>query len=261
LTSLFRTRDGDLLATRPVNIGRLQIHFNWLIALCVFLTCGMFINLGFWQLDRAAEKRQMQADWQAAQVADPQPFASVSEAMVTDGLPVELSGIYLDRQVAFLVLYQFHQGRPGYELVSPFRLPDDERLVLVSRGWIAPGDQGELPVVPDVPGEHRVLARIHMPESPPEAGTVTDTEWPLRVPRMHTEQASRLLGEPVYPYVLRLEAGHPGVLARHWTVPSFTTRTHYAYAAQWFFFTFVVVAGALLLGTNIISLIRQKKAV
>lgn len=261
MTSLFRHRDGDLLATRPINIGRLQIHFNGLIALCVFLTCGMFVNLGFWQLDRAAEKRQLQADWQAAQAAEPVPYAGLSESAVTDGLPVELSGSFLDRQVAFLVLYQFHQGRPGYELISPFRVPGDEQLVLISRGWIGPGEQGELPLVPDVPGTQRVLARVHVPEVLPEAGTVTDTEWPLRVPRMNTEQAARLLGEPVYPHVLRLEAEQAGVLARHWTAPSFTTRTHYAYAAQWFFFTFVVVVSTLLLGTNIISLVRQKKAV
>jgi len=172
-------------------------------------------------------------------------------------MPVSLRVEYLNQQVAFLVLFQFFQGQPGYELVSPVRVAGHDELVLVSRGWVAPGESGELPHVPDVHGEQHLLARVHVPEIPVEAGSVTDTQWPLRVPRLQTEQAGRLLGEAVYPYVLRLEAEQPGVKVRHWTQPSFSARTHYGYAAQWFFFTLVVVAATLLLSTNLLSLLQR----
>ena len=255
-----RAQKPDILAARRISVGRLQLRFNWLIALGVVMTCGMFINLALWQLDRAAEKRQMQADWQAAQSAEPLDFSQLLDRdgdVPVNGLPVSLRGEYLNQQVAFLVMYQFFQGQPGYELVSPVRVSGHDELVLVSRGWVAPGDAGELPQITDVGGELQLLARVHVPEIAVEAGTVTDTQWPLRVPRLQPEQASRLLGEPVYAHVLRLEAEQPGVKVRHWTQPSFSARTHYGYAAQWIFFTLVVVVATLLLSTNLLTLLQQ----
>ncbi len=262
-----RANKPDILAARRLSLGALKVQFNWLIALGVVMTCGMFINLGLWQLDRAAEKRQMQREWEAAQSAEPIAFTALlqrSGNAVTNAMPVSLRGEYLNQQVAFLVLYQFFQGQPGYELISPVRVSGHDELVLVSRGWVAPGESGQLPLVPDVHGEQQLLARVHVPERAVEAGAVTDTQWPLRVPRLEPEQAGRLLGEAVYPYVLRLEADQSGVEARHWTQPSFSTRTHYGYAAQWFFFTLAVLLATLLLSTNLPALFQQwrgKKAV
>lgn len=249
--------------TRVFSLGRLTVRFNWFVALCVVMTCGMFFNLGLWQLDRAAQKRGQEAAWQAMQQSDPLALEQLSPEQRQDGRPVVLEGSYLGQQVAFLVPYQFHRGQPGYEVLSPFRpASGDEPLVLVSRGWIAPAAEGRRPAVPDVPGERQqVIARLHVPTATPEPGRVTDRDWPVRLPRVDIAQAGRLLDEPLYPHVLRVEVGQPGALQRHWPAPEFGRRMHYVYAGQWFLFTALVIAGSLLMGTNILSLWRKRKSV
>ncbi|WP_339856836.1 SURF1 family protein [Pseudohongiella acticola] len=240
-----------------LQLGRLTVQVDAFIVLCIFLSCGMFISLGFWQLDRAAEKRALAAAYQSAAQADPVPFAELPQTDVSNNLRVALQGRFRS-EISFLVLYQFFQGRPGYELVTPFRPATGGDLVLISRGWIAPGNDGGPPTVPAVEGETSVLARLHLPETTVPAGEVTDNSWPVRLPRLNIEQTRQLLGEPVYPYVLRLEAGQPGVLGRHWSQPDFSTRSHYAYTAQWFGLALLVLLASFAYASNVLSLIRER---
>lgn len=250
------------LAT-TLQLGRLTVRIDAFILLCIFLSCGMFVSLGFWQLDRAAEKRALAAAYQQAQVAEPTALTEVAalpaEALARELLPnqrLQLQGSFLD-EISFLVLYQFFQGRPGYELVTPFQPANGSDLILVSRGWIGPGADGGMPEIPAVDPDQTLIAQVHIPAGEIPAGEVTDTSWPVRLPRLNVDQASRLLGEPVFPYVLRLESGQPGVLNRHWSLPDFSTRSHYAYTAQWFGLAMLVLILSLVLASNIPILLRQ----
>lgn len=274
-----------LPAGRDLRIGRLEIRFNWFIALCVVMTCGMFINLGLWQLDRAAEKRAREQAWEQMQTAPAIDYAELADGgageepesherlLMRVGQPVRLRGNFLDPRVSFLVMYQFHRGRPGFEVISPFRPEGRDELVLVSRGWLAAPEAGGRPEVPPVrretdnrsgsaeggsPGRLEIRARLHVPELPPARGRVVDENWPLRVPGLHPGQAGELLGEAVYPQILRLQDGEPGFLQAHWQAPDFGRRMHYGYAVQWFLFTALVVLASVLLSSNLLALLRSR---
>lgn len=259
-------RDSDVLPpSRILSFGRLTVRFNWFIALCVVLSCGMFINLALWQLERAAEKRQAASLWEAMQSAEPEEFTQFAvaqqqnDAMASfNGQPLRLTGHYEPSPVAFLVMYQFWQGRPGFELISPFRLESSDEYVLVSRGWIPAGEGGSLPDIPEVSGRHELIARLHVPDLASAAVNVTDDSWPLRMQRLNTQQASALFGEPFFPHVLRLEPEQPGVLVRHWSAPDFSARMHYGYAFQWFLFTLLVLILTVMLSTNLLRLLRDR---
>ena len=88
---------------------------------------------GFWQLDRAAEKRAL---FQAFARGDAAPAA---ERLPGDGAapgqryaPLQLTGRYLpDRQV--LLDNMSLGGRPGYQVLTP--LQTDDGVVMVNRGW------------------------------------------------------------------------------------------------------------------------------
>lgn len=273
-----------LPASRDMRIGQLQIRFNWFIALCLVMTCGMFINLGLWQLDRAAEKRAREQAWEQMQTAPAIDYAELADGAAADeglqsherllmraGQPVRLRGDFLDPRVSFLVMYQFYRGQPGFEVVAPFRPEGRDELVLVSRGWLPAPEEGARPEIPPVqrgngesagdegeghPDRLEITARLHVPGLPPARGRVVDDNWPLRVPGLHPGQAGELLGEAVYPQILRLMDGEPGLLQAHWQEPDFGRRMHYGYAVQWFVFTVLVVLAAVLLSSNLLSLLR-----
>jgi cytochrome oxidase assembly protein ShyY1 len=109
-----------------------------------------------------------------------------------------------------------------------------------------------------VDGEQALIARLYLPEIDSPPGEVTDDSWPVRVPRLNVAQAGRMLGESVFPYVLRLEPGQPGVQGRHWAQPGFSTRSHYAYTAQWFGLALLVLLASFAYASNVLSLIRER---
>ena len=43
-------------SSRQFQFGSFEIRVNWIVALCVLITAITLINLGIWQLGRAAEK-------------------------------------------------------------------------------------------------------------------------------------------------------------------------------------------------------------
>jgi cytochrome oxidase assembly protein ShyY1 len=250
---------GKWLNIGPVKIGRLVVHVNLLILLCVLSSVGMFASLGFWQLDRANEKRTLAADLQQRALADPVPLLFEE---TQSGLPhmtrVTLQGEF-QNEIPFLVLFQFFQGQAGFELIVPFKPSDNGPLLLVSRGWIAPGAGGGLPQIPPVSGLQTISAQVYQPDIDIPPAEVTDDQWPVRLARLNIEQAGRLLGEPVYPQVLRLESGQPGVLVRHWSAPRISMRSHLAYTVQWFGLTLLVLIASLLYASNAIELIRSRQ--
>ncbi|ALO45264.1 SURF1 family protein [Pseudohongiella spirulinae] len=241
-----------------LKLGQLQIKINWLVLLCLLSSLGMFISLGFWQLDRAAEKRGVANALERRAQATALPLAQAENSPdFGDTSPVRLEGFY-ENEIPFLISFQFWRGQAGFELITPFRSRDGN-LVLLSRGWIAPAQDGEFPEIPAVPGEQVVVARVHAPDIDVPAAEVTSRSWPVLLSRLNVEQAGRLLGENVYPYVLRLDADQPGVQARHWQPPSISTRTHIAYAVQWFGIAAVVMIASFLYSSNFLNLWRQRR--
>lgn len=243
------------IRTRELAIGQFRLRFHPVVFLCLCSSLGMFISLGFWQLDRADEKMAMASALQQRAVAAPQLWSQF-DGQAANMTRVQVSGEY-QNEISFLVLFQFYQGRAGYELVTPFRPDDGGPLILVSRGWLTASTGTERPGIPAVTGRQTLLAQIYVPEQPIPPAEVTDTDWPLRLPRMSVAQAERLLGEAVYPHVLRLEADQPGVLARHWTPPRIETRGHFAYAIQWFGIALVVLIAAVFYASNLAAILSS----
>jgi len=252
-----------------LQLGRLHVRIHWGIALCVTLTFAMLVNLGFWQLGRAEEKRALQREMLARQelpamaLAQVQPrTGTLSEAQASqlENLRVSVSGRYWN-EASFLVAFQFFQGAPGFELVTPFLVNGSEETLLVSRGWIAPGpgDDG-LPFVEPVEGEQILTGQLHVPAAVVGITQVEGAAWPLRLRRMDVSRAAEVLDRPVLPWVLRLSADSAGVLARHWPAVTVSTRSNIQYALQWFALALLVLLVSLAFCTNLLSLLGARGA-
>ena len=251
-----------------LQLGRLQIRIHWGIALCVTLTFALLVNLGFWQLGRAEEKRALQREMLARQELPPMPLGqvqprsgSLSEAQVAEieNLRVSVSGRYWN-EGSFLVAFQFFNGAPGFELVTPFLVDGTEETLLVSRGWIAPGpgDDG-MPFIVPVEGEQTLTGQLHVPATVVGTTQVEGEAWPLRLRRMDLTRAAEVLDRSVLPWVLRLSADAAGVHARHWPAVTVSTRSNIQYALQWFGMALVVLLVTLALSTNIFTLLRTSE--
>src|SRR5687768_11903535 len=114
-----------------------QFHFDWKLTLLTAALLPLLLSLGFWQLRREQEKLELQQQYSARQNEAP---IALDRLRAQDDLQyrqVEFSGRY-DNAHSFLLDNRIHEGRPGYELITPV-VSDMNVVVLVNRGWLPQG--------------------------------------------------------------------------------------------------------------------------
>ena len=113
----------------------------WWTTLIVIVGIGVAIRLGFWQLDRNAQRQAAISHIQAMQAM---PVLDLNQRPIPDDLasmeyrPVTVTGVYdFDHQVVLRnqVRSRMTGTDPGVALLTPLIL-DDGQAVLVERGWI-----------------------------------------------------------------------------------------------------------------------------
>lgn len=220
----------------------------------------ILLSLGFWQLERATFKQQLQATYDARHQAEPLSFA---ELLVQDDMAfisVSLRGRF-DNSYSFLLDNRTSQGRAGYEVITPFVLEgpdagselDDSatRVVLVNRGWLPMGsNRQQLPAVPEVTGLQQINAAVDIPLK--QGFVLMDEQstgdWPRVIQRFDVALMAEQLDRPVFPHMLRLSKDSAGGLQIIWKPIIMRPEKHTAYAVQWFALA-VTLTGLFLFAT------------
>lgn len=228
---------------------RSRLSFALLALAGVVLTA----YLGNWQLNRAAYKLDLQQRLESAQRQAPirlarGPVAAselVFRRVEAQGALVEEHTIFLDNRV--------HDGRVGYEVLTPLRLSETGLHVLVNRGWVpAPASRSELPALPAVPGQVRIEGLALPPTSRYlELGreTVTGRVWQ----NLDLERYSEVHALALQPIVIRQYNDLDDGLSRDWRAFDTGVDKHHAYALQWF------VMSALILVVYVAFHVRRKR--
>jgi surfeit locus 1 family protein len=225
-----------------------------LIPLLAFLLIfPLLLSLGIWQLNRAAEKKQMILDREARVSLAALNLNRTDRLGESDRYrPARATGEF-DTERQWLIDNRVLNGRPGYHVYSLVRLRDDGRWLLVNRGWVALGpDRAELPDLPLPGGEVVLTGRLDRTASVGwRMGEADLTIGPLQtVQTFEIEELASALGRELLPLLLVLDEGQPGTLTRDWT-PSeaISPQKHVGYAVQWFALALalvIIVLGILL---------------
>lgn len=204
----------------------------------------LFVRLGFWQLDRAQQKIDMQQ-------AFDQPASHVQVSGKLEPVAfqsIRSQGRYLaDKQV--LIDNAILGGQLGYYVISALEYSAAEPLLLVNRGWIRKGvNQTGLPdvelddIAMSIQGKAGHLPRVAI--RPGEA-FANHSLWPRIAVWPTADDIAAELGRDVLPYVLLLDPDQNQGYLRRWQPPQSGPSTHYGYAFQWFAMAitvFVIVA-------------------
>lgn len=210
------------------------------MSLLTLLFIVLFMRLGFWQLERADEKKQLLMAQN--EFAKSKPIGW----QISSGLPAQYQQLTVQGHFlpdVFLLDNQHYQHQFGYDVLSPFVLADG-RVILVDRGWVT-GDMKRqtLPVI-DVPrGFIRVSGSAYYP---------SDKNWLLGqafekkadglvvMELIDTKLASKFLHKLVYPFIMRLSQESAHGFVREWAIVSMPPERHYGYALQWFAIVLVI---------------------
>jgi surfeit locus 1 family protein len=216
---------------------RLQSAMWFLLALlCVAITC----SLGFWQLGRA----QTKIDWQAEITQKAQmpllegsflggPQDSQTNRIGLLHRPIKLEGEWLDTFTVYLDNRQMN-ARPGFYVMTPFKVQATGAVVLVQRGWVGRDftDRTRLPAIQTPTGAVVLHGLIALPPSKlyalgEEAKAVIRQNLDLQDFRVET-------GLPLLEIsVIQVGAASEGLL-REWPQAATGVEKHHGYAFQWF---------------------------
>lgn len=221
-----------------MRLGRYRFQPSLWPSLAALLLLPLLLGLGFWQLDRAEQKRAWLAQLERAAQQDAVDLnASQPEFDAAARRRAEASGRY-DAAHQVLLDNQVRDRRQGYLVLTPLRLAGSEQAVLVDRGWVpAPPDRRQMPEIEIAEPAVAVLGVI---DKGPSAGlklgaAASEDSWPLRLQYLDFELLAQRLPYPLLPYVIRLDPDQPQGYRRDWQpVTEMGPATHVGYAVQWF---------------------------
>jgi surfeit locus 1 family protein len=224
---------------------------SWPVTLGALALCTLFIWLGFWQWDRG---NMRQAQWtHFARGADKAiALGSAGVDQVPRFQRVSLTGRF-DVEHQFLLDNRTHDGRVGYEVLTPLERPNGQ-VVIVDRGWVPfTGRRDTLPNVPlepqgpvTVSGRADNLPSAGLPAgraAPPVNGT-----WPKVTSYPTISELSAALGRALEPRIVLLDPQEPNGYVRDWHPPGMQPLRHWSYAIQWWCFAAVTVIFWVVIG-------------
>ena len=209
----------------------------------------VFVFLGIWQIERAANKEGLLQDFNSEQESPPTRLTSQSP----NWSRVFVDGVF-DSSRQILIDNQIHNGKVGYKIFTPFRF-DENKIVLVDRGWIGQGQsRSDLPQLNILEKKSRIIATVTSPEQGVLAGSeLLTNEWPRVSQSKAVEVIASAFNEPILDIVLVLDPGSSQITEFIQIKPfAITPVKHYGYAMQWFTMSIV------LLGMFLYALKREK---
>jgi surfeit locus 1 family protein len=218
---------------------------RWPTALLFLPLIGLFIGLGIWQLERAAEKRALADEVRArADLPALRLDAPVTDVETLRFRRLEATGTY-DHDDQIFLENRRHGQRAGFHVITPLRLTGLDLRVLVNRGWIPADDRGQ-PVAAPVPlGTVLVEGEAHIPAPPalvlhggPEAAAAWGDRWPY----LTLELFASTVAYPLQPAVILLDPAAEGGFLRKWPRELPKEGMHIGYAVQWFAFAIIALA-------------------
>lgn len=224
----------------PLSITRAGVA-GTVLALVAALVCA---RLGFWQLDRLEQRRQLNAA--VAERLDAAAIELPDVPQDTSGLlfrTVELGGQY-DVARSIVLRGRAHAGAPGVHVLTPLRLPGGN-AVLVNRGWVPSADAATVDLdalPPPASGRVRGLA---LPFPADGEAVVEEAAFRLTWTRLDLAALQRQFPYRLASfYVQALPAdSDAAAMPRPLPAPTLDEGPHFGYAIQWFAFATIALVG------------------
>lgn len=212
---------------------------DWVVLLAALVMAALTARLGWWQLDRAAQKTAVQeardSQGRLPPLAGRDLAREATSATHQWYRKAAIDGVWLTEHTVYLDNRPMG-GRPGFFVITPLLL-EDGRAVVVQRGWLPRDatdrtriaahrtDAGRVPVAGFIaPSTSRLY----------ELGDAATGPIRQNLGLADFARETRLTLLPLV--IVQDDAGASSTdgLARHWPQPAADVHKHFGYAFQWF---------------------------
>ncbi|MEH6567257.1 MAG: SURF1 family protein [Halopseudomonas sp.] len=202
----------------------------------------ILLGLGWWQLERAEQKQQLEQQMLERRQAPALSLNRLDHARPANWQVLQLQG-HFDPQRIWLLDNRTREGAVGVEVLQAFR-DDNGEWLLINRGWVPWPDRRAKIHISTPKGSQRLLAEA-LPD--PGAGfrlgnaSASSSGWPRLITQINLAELRQQAGLPLADWRARLtDAQSAAALRLDWPELPMRSSRHTGYAVQWF-----CLAGAL----------------
>jgi surfeit locus 1 family protein len=213
---------------------------------------ALAVRLGFWQLDRLAERRALNARLYSRFAAPPVTLAALPRDTAESRYRrVTLEGTW-DLAREALLVSRTRNGSPGINFITPLRRAGTDTAVLVNRGWVYAQDAKDPAEVarwrpPSDSATGEGFVDVYPAGLPGAAQTPGDS---VHIRRLDPDALKSRYPYPIAAYYLVVQPSTADTTTRRdstpvrLSLPPMSEGPHRSYALQWFAFAAVAIGGA-----------------
>jgi surfeit locus 1 family protein len=245
-----------------------KYEFNFTLipttAFIVVFIC--FIQLGFWQLERASEKNNINSNYTLRQddaLINLNNTNSINNKEALLWRRAEVNGSFLNKKNIILDNQIFNQIA-GFNILTPFLIKDSNYVVLINRGWhpnLASRD-----LIPNIQNLEGIKAlKGHIAKFPSSGISLgqdnieTLNASVFRMQRLDFDKLKYFLTFNLLPYMIYIDPLIDKGNYNTFKLPAPDSEKNYGYAFQWFAFAFTLLIIFIKIGIRRKNGIKSKK--
>ncbi len=210
-------------------------------AFLIIATLALLITLGFWQLERADEKRAIEDQIANANANDVELITDVDLLSEKEYYHVRLQGSYIkDKQ--FIYDNQIVDQISGYYVLTPFVLKGDTKVILINRGFIPWNGRRDQIADIDIGAKiTEIKVQISKPVKRIELKTSQiKQDFPVLIQALDLDEMSIIASLDFANIVGLLSPESENGFVRKWEPYTGSIERHIGYAIQWFLMALVL---------------------
>ena len=210
-------------------------------SILITATFAFLVSLGFWQLERADEKRSIEASIKQANTGSVELIKKEEGLQSKEYYEVRLQGKYLsDKQ--FIYDNQIVDQVSGYYVLTPYALEGQSKAILINRGFIPwNGRRDKLADIVIGQETREIKVQISKPIKrmelkPSEVGI----QFPVLIQSIDLQDMADRAKVDFSSVIGLLDASASNGFIRKWEPYTGSIEKHIGYAVQWFLMALVL---------------------
>ena len=210
-------------------------------SILITATFVFLVSLGFWQLDRADEKRGIEASIKLANTGSVELIVEEGSLKNKEYYEVRLQGKYFsDKQ--FIYDNQIVNQVSGYYVLTPYALEGQSKTILINRGFIPWNGRRDKLADIDIGQDAREIKVLiskpikRMELKPTEIGI----QFPILIQSIDLQDMASLASVDFSSVIGLLDPSASNGFVRKWEPYTGSIEKHIGYAVQWFLMALVL---------------------
>ena len=210
-------------------------------SILVLATMAFLASLGFWQLDRADQKRTIEASIQKANTGVVELIVNQNELLNKEYYEVRLQGSYLsDKQ--FIYDNQIVDQASGYYVLTPFVLTGQSNAIMINRGFIPwNGRRDQLADIAVDSASREIKIQVSKPIKRIELkASDISNQFPVLIQAIDFGVIEEISSTSFVDVIGLLDPSSDDGFVRKWEPYTGSIEKHIGYAIQWFLMALVL---------------------